>query len=155
MVYKWNGFTFPVSAEKVGMELETLEHEKGCVLPEDVVSRAKPKDSVLHPLFEWNDKEAAKEYRLHQARQVIRLLIVEDNSEKENPKKYRAFVNVSENRKKGVFINIKSALEDEETRAVVLGAALNELRAFKAKYQTYNELTRIISEIDSYIADNE
>lgn len=44
---------------------------KGRLTPESVVADAKFNNSPLHHLFEWSDTEAARKYRLHQARQLI------------------------------------------------------------------------------------
>lgn len=40
--------------------------------PEDVIKDAKRKTSPLHAYFEWDDSKAAHQYRLNQARQLIR-----------------------------------------------------------------------------------
>lgn len=148
MVYKWNGYNLPVKAEIVGRELEKLERKNGSVQPEDMVKAAKSEKSVLHPLFEWDNDKAADAYRVEQAKTVIRLLVVEDLSGEGMPKKVRAFVNVSESREKGVFINTQKALETPETRGIVLRAAFAELVAFKAKYETYTELSRVFTAIE-------
>ena len=41
-----------------------------------VVATAKPANNPLHPHFEWCDKKAAEEYRLKQARSLIRVVNV-------------------------------------------------------------------------------
>lgn len=45
--------------------------DAGRLTPDEVLKRAKSKDSPLHDLFEWNDSEAARKYRLNQARDLI------------------------------------------------------------------------------------
>jgi hypothetical protein len=62
-----------VPAHIVHDELETIRlgHE-GKLRPPDVVEAARPKEAILHPLFEWDNSLAAEQYRLHQARNVIR-----------------------------------------------------------------------------------
>jgi len=53
-------------------ELQKLAMTGGGVLtPEAVVEAARHRSSVLHEAFEWDDKEAAKEHRLGQARSLI------------------------------------------------------------------------------------
>ena len=57
-------------------ELETIRRNAGGVLrPEDVVSFAADPDTELHSRFEWDDTEAAQQYRLWQARQLIRVTV--------------------------------------------------------------------------------
>lgn len=43
-----------------------------CLQASTVVEEATPEDSVLHPLFEWNDSKAAHQHRLSQARKLIK-----------------------------------------------------------------------------------
>jgi hypothetical protein len=48
----------------------------------DYVADATPKMSPLHPTLEWDDKKAAKEHRLEQARTILRSIkVVYDNPE--------------------------------------------------------------------------
>jgi hypothetical protein len=48
----------------------------GEVSPETIVDTAKDRKSPLHQVFEWDDNVAAQEHRLHQARQLIRTIVV-------------------------------------------------------------------------------
>jgi hypothetical protein len=80
-----------VTAEQAYTELERIRaaHDEK-LSPHDIVSESRPKGAVLHPLFEWNDKAAAEEYRVHQARRLSRAVYVVEpahNStpERENP----------------------------------------------------------------------
>ena len=43
----------------------------GAVGPEQLVERARPEDSAIHHLFEWDDAVASERYRLEQARLYI------------------------------------------------------------------------------------
>jgi hypothetical protein len=65
-------FAKGVSAEVVGKALEEIQKEDGKVTAEALLKKAKAKKSPLHGLFEWDTDKAAQEYRLHQARNVIR-----------------------------------------------------------------------------------
>ena len=49
-----------------------LEKRNRRLLPEDVVAAAADPKHVLHDYFEWDDSEAARLYRLDQARALIR-----------------------------------------------------------------------------------
>jgi hypothetical protein len=53
------------------LEEVRLSHD-GKLRPPDVVNAARPEESPLHSHFEWDDSEAAEEYRLYQARYLIR-----------------------------------------------------------------------------------
>lgn len=66
-----------IKPEVAARELERINHEQGAVTPEAVVEEAAPADAPLHPAFEWDNGKAAQEYRLAQARTLIRAVVVE------------------------------------------------------------------------------
>ena len=45
----------------------------GKLTPSGILAMAKKEDSPLHKLFEWDDAKASQEYRLIQARQLIKV----------------------------------------------------------------------------------
>jgi hypothetical protein len=59
----------------VESKLRELHARDGRVTPESFVELATPEDSPLHRFFEWNDAEAARQHRLHQARQIVRTVV--------------------------------------------------------------------------------
>ena len=52
--------------------LRKLEEKDGTLRPERVVEAAKAKDHPWHDRFEWDDTAAAEQYRINQARVLIR-----------------------------------------------------------------------------------
>lgn len=59
-------------AEIVGPELRRIAEQHGDAFqPADVVEDARPKDSALHPYFEWDDRAAASQHRIQQARNLV------------------------------------------------------------------------------------
>src|SRR5262245_25054743 len=48
----------------------------GRLAPEQVVHAARARAHPLHPLFDWNDGEAARKWRLHQARVLVGSIVV-------------------------------------------------------------------------------
>jgi hypothetical protein len=147
--FQYVGRNFNVSANIVGAEMEKIEKRDGEVTNRSLLEAGRPEDSPIHSLFEWNDGKAAELYRLKQANDVITHIhiIVE-----EHPKQpYRGFVNIQESdgqTEPGRFINIKAAMANEETRKVVLSAALAEMKRFAAKYQQYKELSEVFEAIN-------
>lgn len=64
-----------VSPDDAGRELERIR--KSCQLTAaTVVETAADPQSPIHPAFEWDDAVAGHEYRLQQARQLIRAVCV-------------------------------------------------------------------------------
>ena len=65
-----------MATEAIISELRTIAAKNdGLLKPEDVVESARPINSPLHTRFTWDDTEAANQYRLQQARQLIRTTI--------------------------------------------------------------------------------
>lgn len=148
MVYSWSGYNFKADAQKVGEALEKLEAENGNFTVNDVVSEARKKRSVLHPLFEWDDVKAAEAYRLTQANTILHCLTVTDSGIKEP---VRAFVNVTIKgvANKGTFMSIQTAMADEISKDIILHNAIMELTAFKRKYEKIEELRAVIEAINT------
>lgn len=147
MVYKWK-FNMGCPAETAGKELERIESKHGKVSAQLVLAESKSKKAPLHGCFEWNNDIAAEKYRLSQAGDIIRnLVVILDEYQQSEP--VRAFVNVVSEAptKTGDFINIVTAMKDKNSRAVVLENALRELKEFQKKYKDLNELSGVFLEI--------
>lgn len=57
--------------------VRTIYERDGEVRASVLVDEARPKSSPAHPFFEWKDSVAAQEYRLIQARKLIKRVVVE------------------------------------------------------------------------------
>jgi len=60
---------------EITYELQRIYIEHKALKPTIVVAEATPEESLLHPSFEWNNSVAGHEYRLIQARQLIRVVV--------------------------------------------------------------------------------
>lgn len=72
--YDYSPFGRPpgVPAEVAVAELARIRAANKKLTASAVVEAAEPEDAPLHPAFEWDDEQAAHEYRLIRARQLIR-----------------------------------------------------------------------------------
>lgn len=150
MAYKWSTNLYSkVKAEDAGREFEQIEKENGYITPEAVVDRARPEDSVMHKLFEWNDSIAAEKYRTQQAGCIIGALIV---TKSETNYTKRAFVNIVASphnpQNKPQYIRIDRAFSDPVTKDILLKNAIAELKRFKEKHAALKELSKVFNEID-------
>ena len=151
--YSWENYNFPVPASIVGEECEKIEKKNGAVTANALVETARAKSSMIHELFEWDDKVAGEQWRLQQAKVVLSCLKVTMKTEDDQPpKKVRAFINTNPERSKGVYMNIEDALSNEESRAGVLIRARRELNSFLDKYSDIEELKDVIKTIKKYMA---
>lgn len=122
--YKLRRRVAGVSAEVVVAELERHHAAYGGIYAERVVDDARPEDAPLHPAFEWNDGKAAEEYRLYQARTLIRAVHVvlpdgEDGG--------CVFVNVTTPEQERVYLPVAEVVHDADLFQVALQSLLRKL----------------------------
>lgn len=141
--YEWkSGSRKRGDAQSVGERISFLEELHGDVTPEIVVADANDESSPLHDHFEWNDSEAAHQYRLVQAGHLIRCVVRELPQHPGPP--MRAFVVVRAH-DDNVYVSTEKALERPDWRSQVLSRALSELKAFQAKYSELEELRDVFA----------
>lgn len=137
-----------VRGESVLMELETIRQQNGGILKADaVVEFARDPETALHSRFCWDDTEAAHQYRLEQARKIIRVTVT--ILPKAN-KEYRAFVSLMEDRKEtgGGYRATVDVLSDADKRARLIAQALAELNRIREQYQHLTELAPVFDAIE-------
>lgn len=127
-------------------ELRTIERNGGGILhPEAVVEFAKNPATALHSAFEWDNTEAARQWRIQQARQLIRV-VCEYTPHSTEPVK--AFVALKADRyEDGGYRYMPTLLRSKDGRDAVLKTALWELEAFQKKYQELEELAEVFAAI--------
>lgn len=128
-------------------ELDQIRQKYGVVAPRMVLNFARDEDTELHDHFNWDDGDAAERYRLLQAGQLIRAYVVV-RSEDQPP--IRGLVSLIQDRDyrakeigNGPRRHIDDVMDDEDMRANLLETALMELRAFKRKYASLQELSSV------------
>lgn len=85
------GFHGKGNSQDIGDELAVISERNNGLTAAVVVAEAKPEESPLHYCFEWSNKTAADQYRLWQARSLIRsVVIVSDDGTDSAP----AYINV-------------------------------------------------------------
>lgn len=148
-IIKWNvSGIFKADANKCYQEIQDIGEE---VKPEQVLDKARDSGTELHKCFDWDDSSAAEKYRMYQARNVIRNLIVVtreiDNDEEKQPIQFRVMMK-NENERGSTYKQTIKMVQDENEYQKLLEQAYQELHAFKMKYQCLTELSEIIALID-------
>lgn len=147
--YSWgHGYrSAGINAQEAGEALESLERSRGRRLQAaDVVKAARSKRSVLHDAFEWDDGEAAREYRLTQARDMIRHVVVVSHATPE-PTTHRAYVHLDEGDAGTSYIPTVVAMGDSELREQMLLRALREANSWSKRYDELVELSGVRASI--------
>lgn len=151
MKYEFAGPNVPdnIRPDIVVQELSRIHEEHDGIRPADVVDEARPKDSPLHSAFEWNNKLAADQHRLTQARQLIRAVISIPEPERgETFTPLRAFVSVHTEGTKRVYRPIHIALANPEEREALLRRMRREWSAMKVRYEALLEFSKIAEAVE-------
>lgn len=125
------------------------DKHRGILRAEDVVEAAKPKTHPLHHKFVWDDTKAAYEYRLWQARQLIRVS-VEYLERPGGNQQIKAFVSLTPDRENdgGGYRHLIKVLSSADYRVQLLEDALAEMEVFKKKYSELSELAAVFGAMD-------
>lgn len=153
VVFKFRpGYSLPVAAQKVGERLEDIRDANGGTLtPGAVVDDARPEDSPLHPCFEWNDQVAAELHREDTARRIIRSVEIIRTDRDQEVEQEIAYVSIARPFQSGPsYIATSEAMENPETRDIVLSQAIKGLQAWKRRYGHLKELAEIVSMIGEF-----
>lgn len=129
-------------AQNIG-EYLTFKFPQGEITPQELVSLAKDHNSPIHKYFEWDDKKAAKDYRLYQARRLIKSIIIEiDGSD------VPAYHNIRLlDSDEPSYMDTLNCMHSPDIWAQVLNRALMEAKNWAERYKTYKELAPIVGAI--------
>ncbi len=135
----------PITSPKIIEALQGIAKEHNGVLsPAAVVEYARPKSSPLHSRFTWDNTEAARLYRLVEARSLISVVIryIDDGVDRVP---VRVFVSLSKDReKKGGYRHIVDVVKDSDMRAMLISDAKEDMRRFEERYANIKELVDVI-----------
>lgn len=134
-------------------ELEAIrEDHDGILRAEDVVEYAKNPETALHKKFTWDDTQAAQQFRLMQARAVIRVNVF---TPEPTGLTVRAYVSLMADRQTpgGGYRSLQEVMASEELRRRLLGQAMKEARAWRDKYKNLSELAGVFGAIDDIAQD--
>ncbi len=142
-------------ARRYGPALQKLCAKKHGITAEDLVEEASHPKSVFRDWFTWDDSLAAKQYRLEQARSLMRSIQVRIIvTPQEAPVTLRVMHCVHrEEGKKYDFINAIAQVPDELDE--ILQRALHELIGWRTRYAALQKLSPIFKPIDLFVAETE
>jgi hypothetical protein len=135
------------NAERAAELEKVRKTNRGILRPEDIVEAARPARSPLHECFEWDDSKAGQEFRLWQARHMIRVCVMLVDGETEP---IRAYVSMMGDRAEegGGYRHMVDVMSDDDSRLRMLAEALNELKGFQRKYRRIRELAPVFEAAD-------
>jgi hypothetical protein len=129
--------------DKIQQELKQIKGRRQLLQPKEVVAwAAKNKSSELYRCFEWDDGKAAEAYRIWQARELIKLVIV---LEPNKPQYVSLSVDRTQN---GGYRNLEEVEAAQPLRKVLVRDVLAEFVRLRERYADLGELKEIFLAID-------
>ena len=135
-----------MASAAVTQELEIIRKQhRGILRPADVVAFARDPQTALHAEFEWDDSKAAVQYRLEQARQIIRCAV---RVVSEDSPPIRAYVSLHNDRRTGdSYRNLLDVMSEPGLRRQLLAQAMREAESWRVRYERLTELKPIVRAI--------
>jgi hypothetical protein len=125
--------------------------EDGIIQPETVVATAADPSSPLHQHFTWDETEAAYQFRLVQARSLIRRVSVV-----RRPVPGPDFVNVTVRRSDGEprrgYVPTDRAAAEPDLYAQIIEDAHRGLNAYRNRLSAFEQAHEIVAKLDVAIA---
>jgi hypothetical protein len=140
-----SGSQFKLDAETAYREVERVRAKHGGeATAETVLQAASSKRNPLHGEFEWDDPTAAHEYRLEQARRLLRSIeVIREDVKTDRPSRVYEVVTVRNDdggKARKIYQSVDEIMTDPDTRAELLSRALRELVAWQRRYRNLQEL---------------
>lgn len=145
------GYRSRANAQLVAEEILNIGES---VTAAEIVDKARDEDTELHKCFEWNDSIAAERYRLVQAGEIIRHLVIRRTEEQKqnNSPEIRLFHHVKceneDGESESAYKPIQYIVQNRDKYSELLQQAYADLHAFKQKYRSLKELDYILELID-------
>ncbi len=120
-------------------------HKK--LTPTLVVQAAAPPDSPLHEHFTWDDTEAAWQWRLEEARRLIRSVRIQREGADETVREFIRLVRHipdADDDTNESYLPTEQVAENVFLKAAFLRQMEADWRAFRRKYQAYKEFWDLI-----------
>lgn len=123
-------------ATMLGQTFEQLK-QTGPLTAERVLQEASKPGSALHRFFEWDDQKAAHQYRLTQARQLLRSIevVIEDAKGKQVPMK--AYYSVKDADGQREYQPMEFVFDTPDLAEQVVEQARAQLEAWQTRYAKY------------------
>lgn len=144
-------------AERYGPYLDHLSQKHGKLTARVVVKASALRSAPTHDYFNWNDKSAANEYRLDQARKLMQSIVIVNmvnGREMETRQFYNVSVREIDDRnsvplESGPYIASGRVLSDTELRRRWLEKARIEAINWRDRYREFCEVAKICQAIET------
>lgn len=128
--------------------LDRLAEDHGHLTPELVVDAARPAESPLHDLFEWDDSVAGERWRREQARHLIiqcRVTVQTSDDQRVSVRRYTALPINEDPRQPHHYVPTEDALRTD--RDLVIAQAKTELDRLRRKYEALVDFDEVLRDV--------
>lgn len=124
-----------------------IRAKRGRLTPRIVAEEAKAKSHPLHDqIYDCTPKEAADRYYVGRAAQLLRVTFRQTMDDGEVANLRHFWVVRDKETAQSEYVPIEEVAMDPMSRKIMLMQMLREWKRFKARYQHYEEFTKMISE---------
>jgi hypothetical protein len=151
--YTWGQRSYPVPAQVVGETIQAIIDREGACPPGRLVQEASKRGSPLHQIFTWDSRDAADQWRRHEARAIIssvrvRVAFTDDDEEREAP----AFISVGHRKETaamgGGYRPVSVVMKHPDFRREAIDDAIAQLVAIRRRHGSIASLAAIWDQID-------
>lgn len=133
--------------------LESIRRKKGEITDLGVLEEARKENHPLYKWFNWDDSEAAEQYRKLQAQNLIRSLVV---VYKESPKTpVRAYQVVkkepTQSPKRTAYSTTDEILSNPQSRDRLIAEAIRIAMDFRRRFRMLHELDQVVESLNKAI----
>jgi hypothetical protein len=127
--------------QKIGEALEEITATNNGRLEPDKIVAAARKDKRLNPYFEWNNAKAADAYRLEQARELVRLIHVENHDVETGLA--RGWYSIRD--RDGVsYRAVAEILSSQDLQQRLMAQAEKDLLSWEARYRSISDVCEMV-----------
>ena len=140
-----------IDAQTAGEECKRIAETIG-LTAENLLNENRTEGTPLHNYFEWDNDVAAEKYRLVQAKDIIRSIVLIRQTEDDNKPPVRQFVSIRKEKKEREFVPVETVLKRQDYTEQMFEQAKRDLLAFRTKYinlRNYAELSGVFASIDA------
>ena len=133
MVYQWkDGACFKADANKCKAEIDALPENTR----KNIVAFARNRKTELHKCFEWNDTKAAEKYRLNQAGEIQRSIILVSVNQKGEEAWVRVYEKAADS-KNSPYRDVSGAINDNFFRQIIINRVTRNIKELEYTLKAY------------------
>jgi len=132
------------TAQRIGCEVEAMLSEEREVTPAGLLERASDPDNPLHPLFTWDERQAAEKYRLQEARHILNhleIVVIRGEEVFREKALYSLPVILLEEAEEEAarrrYVPLAEMKGNAELEALLKASAIKELESFWLRYEHF------------------